>query len=213
MMRYGSLLAVLILLCPLPALAAALPPDGDSGLAGFTVQGSVSIVTSSTLGPEGTTVSPVHGSQMIKMISNGADTSMLGGTNGSILTTPFSFTAGQTYAFWWLFDARDSLSHNDFASVIVDLNSDGIADFQQVLSSVAKTGDYGNSGWQHFSAVAPFNVSGTLGWVVSNTGDQWHNSILYLDAPVSAVPEPMSVLLLGSGTAAMGFWRRVRSVC
>lgn len=161
----------------------------DSGLAGWSAEGNVTL--------------DAGGYAVLSTIS-GTDTSVYGGTNGSILSQTVNALAGDIISFSYSFNAGDYMPLNDFALVA--------GDTEYLVSDVATVGDFGSSGWKNFTFTA-LNDFTDLKFVVSNFGDTFFDSSLYVDniasGPVSAVPVPAAVWLFGSGLAGLlGFNRK-----
>jgi hypothetical protein len=119
-------------------------------------------------------------------------------TGQSTLLQNILVNVGQKIDFMWRFIAGDYMPYNDFAFTV---NGAGYT----LLSSVANVGDFGDSGWQYFSWVAPTTYSGPVLFSIVNIGDPSLNSKLLLDAPV---PLPGAALLFGSALLGAGVLRR-----
>ena len=162
----------------------------DSGLAGWNTEGNVT----------------VDSGYAVLNTFNGIDTSVYGGTNGSILSQAVNALAGDVISFSYSFNTDDYLPYNDFALVA--------GDAQYLVSDVATVGDGDSSGWQNFSFTALSDFS-DLKFIVSNHTDTGFNSTLYIDnvssGSVSSVPVPAAVWLFGSGLVGLLGFNRKRS--
>lgn len=150
--------------------------------------------------------------------SNGGDL-----TDGAAIYQDFSGNSGDTLTQYWDYVARDYIPFNDPALAVVIAPDNSV--FVDVLASIhgagIAVGTSGHSGWQAFNYT--LNQTGTyrLAFVTFNDKDQALDSALFLDnglgscnpecpPPVTPVPEPASMALLGSGLAAVAA-RRLRN--
>ena len=162
----------------------------DSGLTGWNIEGNVT----------------VDNGYAVLNTFDGIDTSVYGGTNGSILSQTVNALAGDVISFSYSFNTDDYFPYNDFSLVA--------GDAQLLLSDVATVGDGDSSGWQNFTFTALSDFS-DLKFIVSNHTDTAFNSTLYIDnvssGSVSAVPVPAAVWLFGSGLVGLLGFNRKRS--
>lgn len=162
----------------------------DSGLAGWNTEGNVT----------------VEDGYAVLNTFDGIDTSIYGGTNGSILSQTVNALAGDVISFSYNFNTDDYLPYNDFSLVA--------GDAQFLLENVATVGEGGSSGWNNFSFTALSDFT-DLKFIVSNDTDTAFNSTLYIDnissGSVSAVPVPAAVWLFGSGLVGLLGFNRKRS--
>lgn len=162
----------------------------DSGLAGWNTEGNVT----------------VEDGYAVLNTFDGIDTSIYGGTNGSILSQTVNALAGDVISFSYNFNTDDYLPYNDFSLVA--------GDAQFLLANVATVGEGGSSGWNNFSFTALSDFT-DLKFIVSNDTDTAFNSTLYIDnissGSVSAVPVPAAVWLFGSGLVGLLGFNRKRS--
>lgn len=182
--------------------AAATPLTNlsfEDGLAGHTTSGSAAVVTTATA-YDGTVYSATAGNSFLQLTSAGMPTGAYGGTNGAWIDFNVNLAAGSKFSFDWAFLGMDYAPFLDFALFI--------GDTQVMLSSIAQTGNYGDTGWQSYTWTLSQAFSGTVRILVSNFQDTGLNSRLLLDNFRVQVPEPASVALLGLGLLALGARRR-----
>jgi hypothetical protein len=150
------------------------------------------------------------------LLSNGLPPSAGAARNGSGIYQDFTGNAGDTVSMYWAYVATDYYDFNDPGFAIV--KGPGVEQLT-VLASIwsggITVGDYGATGWHHFTYVLPADGTYRLGFGVVNTQDFILPGYLMLDdAPgtldrvAGEIPEPGTFVLLGAGLAAFGLLRR-----
>ncbi|MEQ1653109.1 MAG: VCBS domain-containing protein [Hyphomicrobium sp.] len=168
----------------------------ELGFLNWSTDGSFATVTSTDAG--GSSVVPTDGSYFAALssdptfggtpITDAAIETFLGlaagkldtltannATDGSAIKTTAFLSAGQTLSFDYRFDSTDYLPYNDFAFFTI------APTFATKLADIQSVGDYGDSGWQTYTYVAPTSGTYTIGFGVVDTNDSGVASLLYLD--------------------------------
>jgi len=123
----------------------------------------------------------------------------------STLSQTFSLEAGQTLAGYAGFTAGDYLPYND--SAYLSLNGLHLIDWD-----VEAVGDYGSSGWVHFSYTAILAGDYTLELGVANHGDnEWPSFAVLDNVTTGSVPEPASWAMMLGGFGMIGGALRART--
>jgi PEP-CTERM motif-containing protein/uncharacterized protein DUF642 len=126
---------------------------------------------------------------------------------GAITQTINGLVAGQKYSvgFDWAGAQQYTFNGNTTEQWIVSLGS------QSFSTTVAQDVSHGFTGWTHttFTFTADSN-SETLSFLAAGTPDGEPPFSLLDSVTMTAVPEPASMAIMGSGLAALGFIRRRR---
>lgn len=168
----------------------------ELGFLNWSTAGSFATVTSTDAG--GSSVAPTDGSYFAALssdptfggtpITDAAIETFLGlaagkldtltannATDGSAIKTTAFLSAGQTLSFDYRFDSTDYLPYNDFGFLTI------APSFATKLADIQSVGDYGDSGWQTYTYVAPTSGTYTIGFGVVDTNDSGVASLLFLD--------------------------------
>ena len=117
------------------------------------------------------------------------------------LSQNVSWNTGDTFSFYWNFNANDWASINDYSIFqIKDSGNNVIANY--TLSDTASIGDYNATGWNSFTHTFTSTGSGSINFGVFNVQDKELSSQLYVDAPA---PEPGTCALMGIGGLLIAF--------
>jgi hypothetical protein len=188
------ILAAAAALAATPALAVNNGFEtGD--LTGWTTNGGNAGATSSYH-----SFSPVDGDYL------GFVEAGLGQDVASTLSQDFFLSAGGILEGYVGFQANDYLPFDDYASLT-------IGNTTVFSSSVSAVGDFGSTGWVHFSFTAPTAGTYTLQLAVANSGDNSVPSGAVLDVVSvnnGVVPEPASWAMLIAGFGLVGAVSRRR---
>jgi hypothetical protein len=210
-----ALVLVTLLAIASPAVAGVVNGGFETG--DFTGWGSTAGTAVVGAGCYGAShcVSPTQGSYMALLTAGYVDMGTLsgilgtnlsavypGGTFGSAIWQDVGLAAGDTFSFDWNFLANDYAPFDDTGAFTAYVFATG-ANGSFYLSSVLATGDFGSSGWQHWSGVATTTSVYRVGFVVFNDLDNALSSQLLIDN-VYATPEPGTLVLLGSGLLGLG---------
>jgi len=164
-------------------------------------------------GGEISVVSEYHGDLGLLYLPVGGSYFALLKTDGpgsrTLLSQAVALSAGETLTGWAAFDARDYFPYNDSAAVqILDSLNNIIA--TPWSADVATVGDFADAPWTEWMWTATGAGTYTLRYEVSNALDGFWDSQALFDVS-SPVPEPGSLMLLGSGLMGLALWRRRRT--
>ena len=148
-------------------------------------------------------------------------------TNGSAIKTGVNAQAGDEITFYWRFLEQDYMPYDDYAFVaILTPGASGVTKFAS-LATVGPDSGSTLAPWTPFTYTFQHTGIHWFGFGVVNGVDTALDSDLFIDAiqgnvesvlltempdNISAeAPEPGSIALLGSGLAALAYWRRRRA--
>lgn len=181
---------------------------GSNAITGWTVVGVDSAVVNGTFTQSGIVFQAQSGNQWLDL------SGVTSNSNTSGVTQTVATTAGATYQL--SFYVGSATDNNSFYASTVDLSING-GPRASFTNPVAPTN---RLDWRQFTA--SFTATGATTNVTFFNGSAPNNFLSGLDnvsiaeaSPMSAVPEPASMVLLGAGgilLSAGGWWRRVK-VC
>lgn len=134
-----------------------------------------------------------------------------GNNNVTSITMDVSLLAGSgTISGYAAFDGRDYDGYDD--SAIITITKEGVGPtYIPWFQTIALVGDYGTTPWVQWSWVAPTTGNYTISMGVFNDADGAYPSWALFDG-FTAVPEPSTLLLLGSALLGFGIFRRKKTV-
>lgn len=191
--------------------------DGTFGVA--PIEGTYQALLSTGSGAPG--ASPITSGSMESILGLTSGTldafSLNFTTEGSVMTQTFSAAAGEILSFHWNFLTNElpfDIDYNDYGFYAVTNVSSPIDLLGDTFSTLLPSaGSFTwETGYNLVSLALPTTGLYTLAFGVVDVGDNSVDSGLLIDNVKliggSAVPEPSSVVLLASGLAGLGYWRR-----
>lgn len=170
----------------------------ESGLTGWTPAGNAGVVSSyvatNDVASVYTTMSPTNGDKFA--------TVKAGSPTSSLTSSAFTVSLGNIVSFDWFFSAEDYMPFNDFVGFSLDIIYAGGTVAADVLSMVSSVGNWGLTGWNTASFIAPVSGDMTLKFYAVNVGD--NNLLSTLGIDNIRVPEPGTLALFGLGLIGVG---------
>jgi hypothetical protein len=189
-------------------------PGFETGdLTGWTTPGGAAVVTS-YIAQNTSVYGPAAGSYFSLISDNDVSAPSLFGLTsaafdsynpnssnyygGAGISQTLNLNANQQLDFAYLFYADDYIPFSDSAFFVANGSITLLASIQSV------GGQNQTTGWTNFSWTAPSEGQYTIGFIILNGGDNGYNSHLAVDSAAAAVPEPATLLLLGTGLILIG---------
>ncbi|OQX08065.1 MAG: hypothetical protein BWK76_24045 [Desulfobulbaceae bacterium A2] len=131
--------------------------------------------------------------------------------DGSSIRQALEWSTGDLLVFTWNFYSTDTF--NDFAGFTLDVPT-------HLVDKITLASGMQATGWHTYTYVFDENGTGAISFWAHNGGDQMFSSYLYLDSITykvtsgpggDPVPEPCTMLLMGTGIAGVVAVRRKRS--
>ena len=169
-----------------PRVATSAEFSFENELSGWETIGSVSQILGGTDGDHAaqlasgaTSVGEIETFLQLEpgalaQINTGPPDSNTNPTVGSAMSNEVVAAAQQTLTFDWRFLTDDYFPFGDFGFIT-------ISDTATKLSDVFVVGDFGDSGWQSFSWIAPTAGTYVIGFGVMDAGDSAVSSFLQID--------------------------------
>jgi hypothetical protein len=125
-------------------------------------------------------------------------------SDGLILNSQI-WDAGEQLSFDWNFSTTDYMPFNDYSFLKITDVLGNIID-EITLADVSSVGSYGATDWQSYVYTFAETGSGLISFGVSNVGDNFVDSYLYVDNV--SVPAPATLTLLSLALFGFAFSRR-----